>query len=114
MAWQKGQSGNPGGLKRTKPLTDALRCLLSREPYELEMGKFGIVLMGDEIRTNAHLIASRLINSALDGKIDAIKEIADRVEGRPVQAIVGDDEHDPIHLISRIERTIVDPENKHS
>lgn len=56
-------------------------------------------------------VADALVNKAMTGDVPAIKEIADRLDGKVPQAIVGDDEHDPIKMISRIERVIVRPES---
>ena len=41
------------------------------------------------------------------GDVQAIKEIADRLDGKVPQAVVGDDEHDAINVVTRIERVIV-------
>ena len=35
-------------------------------------------------------IATKLIDNALEGDLPAMKELGDRVEGKPAQAIVGD------------------------
>lgn len=61
----------------------------------------------DTKRPKLRSIAEKLVESALEGKMDAIKEIADRLDGKPAQAIVGDSEHDAIQLVARIERHIV-------
>jgi hypothetical protein len=57
-------------------------------------------------------IARNVINVALDPEhkdmLSAANAIADRLDGKPAQAIVGDDEADPINLVHRIERVIVD------
>ncbi len=43
-------------------------------------------------------------------KRDAITMIADRIDGKPAQAIIGGDEDDPaIMIVNEIRRTIVDP-----
>lgn len=48
-------------------------------------------------------IALKLIEAAYLGEAWAIKEIADRIDGKPAQAIVGgDDDDNPIQLIGRI------------
>lgn len=49
--------------------------------------------------------ARRLIEM---GDIPAIKEIADRLDGKVAQAIVGDDDS-PLNIIHQITRRIVDP-----
>lgn len=53
-------------------------------------------------------IAQALVEAATEGKMDAIREIADRLDGKPAQAIIGDDESDPIQL-AVIRRIIVKP-----
>lgn len=54
------------------------------------------------------LIAQKLIEKASEGDMQAIKELADRTDGKVAQAIIGGDEDDnPINVIHRIERHIV-------
>ena len=55
-------------------------------------------------------IARSLIAAASEGKMDAIKEIGDRMDGKPAQAIENG-ENGPLELLHRIERVIVDPAN---
>lgn len=48
-------------------------------------------------------IAEQLITMAEGGDIQAIKELADRLDGKPAQAIVGGDEGDnPISVVNTI------------
>lgn len=54
-------------------------------------------------------IAEALVAKALLGESWAIQEVANRLDGKPAQAIVGDDEADPLRLVAEIRRTIVDP-----
>jgi hypothetical protein len=56
-------------------------------------------------------IARSLIMAASDGKMDAIKEIGDRLDGKPAQAIENGDDG-AFEVIQRIERVIVDPANR--
>lgn len=51
--------------------------------------------------------ARGLIKLAEDGDVSAYKEINDRIEGKSVQPIAGDDDSPPVR-IGRIERVIVD------
>lgn len=53
-------------------------------------------------------VAEALVNKAITGDVQAIREIADRIDGKVPQGIVGDDEADPINIVQRIERVIVD------
>lgn len=56
-------------------------------------------------------IAEKLVVAAEDGEQWAIREIADRLDGKPPQAIVGEGEDGAINLIHRIERVIVRPKD---
>jgi hypothetical protein len=47
-------------------------------------------------------VAQALIGKAMMGDVQAIKELGDRLDGRPAQAIVGDDDADPVSV-----RTII-------
>lgn len=52
-------------------------------------------------------VADKLVELAVSGDMQAIKEIADRLDGKPAQAIVGDSES-PLELVHRVERIIVE------
>jgi len=56
-------------------------------------------------------IARQLITKATEGDMQAIKELADRTDGKVPQAVVGDADADPIKLVHRIERVIVRPDD---
>lgn len=59
-------------------------------------------------------IARAMIIKAASGDVPAFNSIADRMDGKVPQAIVGDDEHDAISIIQRIERIIVKPQHPDS
>lgn len=59
---------------------------------------------GDKLRA----VADALVNKAITGDVPAIKEIADRLDGKVPQAVVGDENEAAIQLVHRIERVIVD------
>lgn len=73
MAWVKGQSGNLGGSK-PRPWADALRSALNQIDPETKKKKL-------------LALADRMVAAALDGDIAAMREIGDRIEGKPAQAI---------------------------
>jgi hypothetical protein len=58
-------------------------------------------------------IAERLLDQAEEGNLYAMKELGDRLDGKPAQTISGDPEN-PLTVISKIERLIVDPANPNS
>lgn len=77
-----------------------------RDALILELNRMQAYDDGQKIK-KVNRIVHKLVEAATDGKLDAIKEIFDRVEGRPSQAIIGDADQ-PIQ-IQQIVRTIVDP-----
>ena len=72
MPFKKGQSGNPGGRPKEKPFSDALR---------MEIAAAG------EDHKALRRVARALIKKAEDGEIQAIRELADRLDGKPIQAV---------------------------
>ena len=78
MAFKQGQSGNPGGRPQDKPWRDALRIAA----FEKD-GKG---------RPKLRAIAEKTVALALEGDIQAIMEVANRLDGRPVQAIEANNE----------------------
>ena len=99
MAFEKGKSGNPGGRVKDKPFTDALRIELASA--------------GDNHKA-LRQIARNLISLAQREDKDAmpaINTIADRLDGKPTQAITNG-EDGAFEVLQRIERVIVDPANR--
>lgn len=84
MTFQPGQSGNPGGRSKTRPFRDALMM----EAKAAENGEECIAHKGS-LRWNARQLLDR-------GDPVAIKEIADRLDGRVPQALTGEDGEGPI------------------
>jgi ribosomal protein L17 len=74
--WKPGQSGNPGGRPRRKPLTEALELLLQETDPRTK-------------KQNLVLIIEALVKKAKKGDTTAIRETLDRVEGKTVQPISG-------------------------
>ena len=68
---------------KDKPFRDALRM--------------EILAMGADHK-GLRAIARSLIKNAVSNDNSAIREIADRIDGKVPQAIVGDDEYDPIQI----------------
>lgn len=56
----------------------------------------------EEGKDKLRAVAEKLVEKAIDGDIQAIKEVADRLDGKVPQAIVGDDAHDAI----KVEETV--------
>jgi hypothetical protein len=74
--FQKGVSGNPAGRPKSLTLSEAFRRQLSQPVPGDEQG-----------RTFAEVIALRVCVAAAQGDISASREIADRTEGKPKQAL---------------------------
>jgi hypothetical protein len=72
MARTKGQSGNPKGRAAEKPFADALR---------MEIKDAG------EDHQKLRIIAKKLLDKAAEGDMQAINCLADRLDGKPSQAV---------------------------
>lgn len=97
MAFEKGQSGNPQGRAKDKPFRDALRMELAA--------------LGEDDPKTLRGLARKLLASAAEGDntLAAIKEIADRLDGKPAQAIIGGEDDDPPVQFTRIELVGIRP-----
>ncbi len=89
MAFKKGQSGNPGGRSKEKPFADALR---------MEIAAAG------EDHKALRRVAKVLIENAESGDIRAIRELADRLDGKPMQAVEASVDASVDSLTSLLER----------
>lgn len=96
--WVKGKSGNPKGRPKkgstwsevANQLLDAselhMTLIIKGKPIKIEC----VIEDGTTIR---HAVVGALIVEALKGNIQAIRELADRTEGRPAQKLeLGNDE----------------------
>lgn len=84
------------GRRNPKPFAEALRMEL--------------LAAGDDNKA-LRLVARKLIETASEGKLDAIKELADRVDGKVAQAIIGGEEDDnPVSIVTRIR--LLGPDDK--
>jgi hypothetical protein len=106
--WEKGQSGNPGGRPKWKPLTDALRKQLTA-PIKDRLTGQQLATLPKRLQdaTVAEVLADALITEAIagKGKVHAAREIMDRVEGRvPLPLIGSTDEPLAITILSNIPR----------
>jgi hypothetical protein len=79
MTFVPGQSGNPGGRPKSKPFKEALMM----EALAAERGEPCVAPEGS-LRWNARQLLER-------GDVPAIREIADRLDGKVTQAISGPD-----------------------
>jgi hypothetical protein len=98
MAFVKGKSGNPGGKSREKIFTDALRLDLNRvDPNDKEK------------RKKVNILAEKLVECAIEDKQSwAFQQIADRLEGKPVQVVDATvDDHRTLDEFSDAELTAI-------
>lgn len=56
--------------------------------------------------TKLRAVADALITKAIGGDVAAIKEVADRLDGKVPQAVVGDEEN-PLNFVHTITRQII-------
>lgn len=97
--FQPGQSGNPAGRPKSKPFKEAL----DRAIKAAGEGEDGLSL--DDI-------AKALLVKAKTGDVPAIKELAERYDGKVAQAVIGGDEDDPpISTVTRIELVALKPDD---
>jgi hypothetical protein len=75
-----------GAQNKDKPYRDALRMAIAEA--------------GDNFKTLREVAAAH-VEKAKAGDINAIRELADRLDGKVPQAVVGDDEHGPIEHVIR-------------
>ena len=74
---------NPRGQQRDKPFRDALRMEIA-------------AAQNDDDPKSLRRIARGLLELAAERDVRAIQEIADRMDGKVAQAIVGDDDYPPV------------------
>jgi hypothetical protein len=82
------------GRKQEKPFRDALR---------IEIADAG------EEHQALRKVAKKLLKKAQDGDLQAIKELADRTDGKVPQGITGDGDEGEFNVVHRITREVVRP-----
>jgi hypothetical protein len=60
--------------------------------------------------TKLREVADALVREAIGGNVAAIREVAERLDGKVPQALVGDDDSDAINIVTRVVREIVRPQ----
>jgi hypothetical protein len=76
--WKAGQSGNPSGRPKSKPFKDALEAIIK----EVGLNK----------------AAAALVAKANTGDVAALKEVADRLDGKVATEVGGSDQLGPIRI----------------
>lgn len=79
MPFQPGQSGNPAGSQASKPWREAINRAIARA-------------QNDDDYRSLNKLADKLLEKAAEGDMGALKELGDRLDGRPAQAITGADD----------------------
>lgn len=93
MATSGGQPGNQNA-SRAKKWREAILRALARKSGSVEQG----------LDAAADKLATLAID---DGDKWALEEIGNRLDGKPAQAIVGDEDLPPVRMISKVERVVV-------
>ncbi len=84
--WKPGQSGNPGGRPKWKPMSEALQRLAEQEPGLWDA-----------------LVRSAVVKGG-KGDMTAINTIWDRIEGKIAQTVGGSTEVGPVKLVIEWEK----------
>jgi hypothetical protein len=53
-------------------------------------------------KTKLRAVADALVDKAMQGDVEAIKVVADRLDGKVPQALVGDNGEDPINVVTQV------------
>jgi hypothetical protein len=87
MVWKPGETGNPEGSRKMKLWRESLDRAITQDD-------------GKRLRA----AAERLLDMAADGDIAALNHLADRLDGKPAQALtVGGDAENPLALVTKVE-----------
>lgn len=97
MPFEKGKSGNPNGRPKGKKAFGEMLKLALNAPLDEH---------GNKLRG----VAEKLVTLALNGEEWAIKEVADRIDGKVAQSVVGDEDGPPVKVHQVIERIIRKPD----
>ena len=88
MPWVKGQSGNPHGRPK-KQFSEVLQRAIVQDD-------------GKRLR----MVIEKLLDKAAEGEPWAVKELADRLEGKPAQSVqLSGDEDNPIQVVEWLVKT---------
>lgn len=91
MSTSGGQPGNQNAAK--KPFNEQLRKAIAQD----DIGRL-------------RKVAETLLTLASQGEAWAVKELIDRTDGKAAQSVtVSGDEDNPLHVVTEIKRSIVDP-----
>jgi hypothetical protein len=91
--FQPGQSGNPAGRPKSKPFREALDRAIKAASND------------PDSKLTLDSIAAALLAKASTGDVPAIKELAERYDGKVAQAVIGGDEEDPEIKVSWLARS---------
>lgn len=81
-----GNPGNPGGRPATKPFRDALLCELGLAPQNKHDKMLTNAVKAVGVNRLAEVV-NALIARGADGNVQAIKELADRLDGKAAQEV---------------------------
>jgi hypothetical protein len=103
VTFAPGQSGNPGGRRKEKPYRDALRLVLAEQPSDTDPPK---------PKTKLEAVVRAHVQKARDGDYPSIQGIADRLDGKVPQALIGSDDPDDTPVQFQLVQLVpVDPKS---
>jgi len=91
--WKPGQSGNPAGRpKKISAWSEQAKELLQASELDITItlpdgDRKRLTLKVEDGKTILHAVIGSLILEALKGNIQAVRELADRTEGKPAQKL---------------------------
>jgi hypothetical protein len=97
MAFVKGQSGNPLGRQAEKPWRDAIMIAIKRRAE------------GKDSPQALTRLAEAVVAAGLAGDMTAIKEIGDRLDGKPAQSVSVSGEEGGAPIKTSLEVMFVNP-----
>jgi len=76
--WKPGESGNPAGRPKLRPISDRYDSLAEMPLPEARRLELGL----REGATNADALAKRIFDAAIDGRLPAAREVREAIEGK--------------------------------
>ena len=103
--FKPGESGNPGGRPKKRPITDYVREQLENQIPTAMRAKLpaAFVEVYGESATFGQMLAFQMVAKAATGEMHAMREVLDRVEGKVSQRLASDETNSIQLTVRRID-----------